>query len=181
MQEDTYRGDGLNLYAYCANNPVVYYDPSGYAKNLNCPQPTFAETDPDGNVIYYRTMSQEDYNHLVETGQLLGTTETSISPTLSFSQGYDGVTVQFTLKPETTFLLESIGVKQNSKFADQFYPDMPNTYKGWGKSNAQFKAEGNQFNIGLGTGTALNIFNDNIVSISTYNSATNSFTPISKN
>lgn len=30
MQEDTYRGDGLNLYAYCANNPVTYYDPSGY-------------------------------------------------------------------------------------------------------------------------------------------------------
>ena len=25
-----YRGDGLNLYAYCANNPVKYYDPSGY-------------------------------------------------------------------------------------------------------------------------------------------------------
>lgn len=30
-QEDTYRGDGLNLYAYCGNNPVVYYDPSGHA------------------------------------------------------------------------------------------------------------------------------------------------------
>lgn len=29
MQEDVYRGDGLNLYAYCANNPVMYYDPSG--------------------------------------------------------------------------------------------------------------------------------------------------------
>ncbi|OOM17516.1 tRNA nuclease WapA precursor [Clostridium saccharobutylicum] len=29
-QEDTYRGDGLNLYAYCGNNPVAYYDPSGY-------------------------------------------------------------------------------------------------------------------------------------------------------
>ena len=36
LQEDTYRGDGLNLYAYCANNPVVYYDPSGHVKN-NCP------------------------------------------------------------------------------------------------------------------------------------------------
>jgi len=30
MQEDVYQGDGLNLYAYCGNNPVAYYDPSGY-------------------------------------------------------------------------------------------------------------------------------------------------------
>ena len=30
MQEDAYRGDGLNLYAYCQNNPITYYDPSGY-------------------------------------------------------------------------------------------------------------------------------------------------------
>uniref|UniRef100_UPI000555A151 RHS repeat-associated core domain-containing protein n=1 Tax=Alkaliphilus transvaalensis TaxID=114628 RepID=UPI000555A151 len=29
-QEDTYRGDGLNLYSYCQNSPVMYYDPSGY-------------------------------------------------------------------------------------------------------------------------------------------------------
>ena len=36
MQEDVYQGDGLNLYAYCANNPVIYYDPSGFyrAKKL---------------------------------------------------------------------------------------------------------------------------------------------------
>ena len=32
-QEDVYRGDGLNLYVYCDNNPVIYYDPSGYACN----------------------------------------------------------------------------------------------------------------------------------------------------
>lgn len=34
-QEDTYRGDGLNLYAYCENNPVMYYDPSGYGCDDN--------------------------------------------------------------------------------------------------------------------------------------------------
>ena len=31
LQEDVCQGDGLNLYAYCRNNPVVYYDPSGYS------------------------------------------------------------------------------------------------------------------------------------------------------
>ncbi len=35
LQEDVYQGDGLNLYAYCRNNPVVYYDPSGYNEQSN--------------------------------------------------------------------------------------------------------------------------------------------------
>ena len=39
MQEAPYLGDGLNLYAYCANNPVKYYDPSGYVKL--CPDGKF--------------------------------------------------------------------------------------------------------------------------------------------
>jgi RHS repeat-associated protein len=40
LQEDTYRGDGLNLYAYCDNNPVMYYDPSGYAM-IRCVKEAF--------------------------------------------------------------------------------------------------------------------------------------------
>ncbi|WP_252238417.1 RHS repeat-associated core domain-containing protein [Clostridium sp. VAP51] len=36
-QEDVYRGDGLNLYAYCGNNPVAYYDPSGYVTKTYYP------------------------------------------------------------------------------------------------------------------------------------------------
>ena len=30
-QEDVIYNDGLNLYAYCNSNPVMYADPSGYA------------------------------------------------------------------------------------------------------------------------------------------------------
>ncbi len=44
-QEDTYRGDGLNLYAYCGNNPVMYYDPSGHNMKDYSTQPA-AEPEP---------------------------------------------------------------------------------------------------------------------------------------
>ena len=37
LQEDVYRGDGLNLYAYCENNPIVFYDPSGYKSSSFLP------------------------------------------------------------------------------------------------------------------------------------------------
>ena len=33
-QEDVIYNDGLNLYAYCSSNPVMYEDPSGYAANV---------------------------------------------------------------------------------------------------------------------------------------------------
>ena len=36
VSEDIYRADGLNLYAYCGNNPVGHYDPSGYSTTEQC-------------------------------------------------------------------------------------------------------------------------------------------------
>ena len=43
-QEDTYRGDGLSLYAYCRNNPVCYVNPSGHScKDLDGETPTVPE------------------------------------------------------------------------------------------------------------------------------------------
>ena len=58
LQEDVYQGDGLNLYAYCGNNPVRYYDPSGYSGsshvyNTECPEATLEDNnnviDPNKN------------------------------------------------------------------------------------------------------------------------------------
>ena len=43
LQEDEYQGDGLNLYAYCGNNPVRYYDPSGYSKKKTAVNRTICE------------------------------------------------------------------------------------------------------------------------------------------
>ncbi len=45
-QEDNYRGDGLNLYVYCGNNPVMYYDPEGHLRDefiYKNPERTMAE------------------------------------------------------------------------------------------------------------------------------------------
>lgn len=45
-----YDDDGLNLYAYCANNPVVYYEPSGYAECENADTQQKAKDTAAGNV-----------------------------------------------------------------------------------------------------------------------------------
>ena len=52
IQEDTYRGDGLNLYAYCGNNPVMYYDPSGHTKVTQpITEPEVPRTAGEGDFI----------------------------------------------------------------------------------------------------------------------------------
>jgi len=69
-QEDVYRGDGLNLYAYCQSNPVKYYDPSGYkaktginmCPNYGTPNKLY---DENGVRIPYGFDSVEDYNRFI--------------------------------------------------------------------------------------------------------------------
>ena len=52
-QEDTYYGDGLNLYTYCRNNPILNHDPTGHGTKENSPysrkeqQYIDAGADPD--------------------------------------------------------------------------------------------------------------------------------------
>ena len=53
LQEDVYRGDGLNLYVYCENNSVIYYDPSGYGKAPVVPFKKGQYNYPDINALNY--------------------------------------------------------------------------------------------------------------------------------
>ena len=183
-QEDTYYGDGLNLYQYCQANPVGYVDPSGH--NCGTTQSRYnsdEEQHPKANAaggytsatekgnsksgsaseVYYRTMSQADYDYLRMTGELPATNETFISPTYSFSSDYDGITVEFELRKGTTNSLLDIGVGNNADQAIRDYGVLPQVSKGWTENNAFFKGEGTQTNIGLGKGKALEIFNSNII------------------
>lgn len=58
LQEDTYWGDGLNLYEYCGDNPVTYCDPSGYV--ISCNDSQIAEQGSVTQVEYGSTdLSQQ--------------------------------------------------------------------------------------------------------------------------
>jgi hypothetical protein len=59
--------------------------------------------------------------------------------------------------------LEGIGVRNAAN--GHPYGNLPLVDKGWKANNAFFKVEGNQVNIGLGNGKALNVFNSNIKNI----------------
>ncbi len=59
MQEDAYQGDGLNLYAYCGNNPVVYYDPSGYEASNNHDGKKCVNTNNFGNTDEQSQIEQD--------------------------------------------------------------------------------------------------------------------------
>ena len=75
-QEDVYRGDGLNLYAYCGSNPVMYVDPSGYAKKCGTGSEGGSDTNPTFEV------SRKQYpNHvkMLENAQQKGHSLTNLT------------------------------------------------------------------------------------------------------
>ena len=72
MQEDVYQGDGLNLYAYCGNNPVVYDDPSGYKRKACPPQGKISESvDEGGSASKGHTATWElldEHGNVIDSG-----------------------------------------------------------------------------------------------------------------
>ena len=213
--------NGLNLYAYCNNDPVNYADPSGHlaffivtaiiGAALGLGITAAVDYIPDqefnlhwgwyvgagllgaaigagigmavsyyatgsiasstgkvmsglfGKTSFYRTMSADDYASLKSTGKMPHTKETFISPDAAYARKYNGVTVKFTVRNRTVNWLTKIGVRDTSALVSSTYPSMSVVSKGWTVANAFFKAECGIINIGLGAGTAWEIFNKGIL------------------
>ena len=70
-QEDVIYNDGLNLYAYCNSNPVMYSDPSGFAKQ--CDPKVGGEKDSKSGGKSYSLLPGEGdigtYRDLIKAGK----------------------------------------------------------------------------------------------------------------
>ena len=92
------------------------------------------------------------------------TGETTTSPNMTFSEGYEGILVQFKVKRGTIEKLENIGIAaRNNKMALKKHQNLKLDISPWNEKYARFKLEKGQVNIALGKGEALKIFNDNIL------------------
>ena len=105
MQEDVYQGDGLNLYAYCGNNPVVYDDPSGYASTSigkACPpQGKISESVDEsgtGTKDIYRAVSPEEFDDIFATGGFRARPDGRSFQAKEFGNSFDE-TLEFANKP----------------------------------------------------------------------------------
>jgi len=122
----------------------------------------------EGGEVFYRAIFPHNYSHLITTGRLAGTSETSTSPTISFSEDYDGVLVKYYLRHGTINQLVQYGRKaQYNDLITQQFGDMPIAQRGWANNYVCFKKEGGtsrpQVNIQLGIGPGISIFNDNLI------------------
>lgn len=100
MQEDAYWGDGLNLYAYCGNNPVMYYDPSSYGlKEYLDMIEVFGEDAVEywGKGLYSRykeRLHRTPTGQYKKTGQIKGSWEGDRGESLYISFDYSNVAIR---------------------------------------------------------------------------------------
>ena len=98
VQEDVYRGDGLNLYAYCKNNPVVYYDPSGYGEEKCDKVGGNDSKSGTGTKDIYRAVSPEEFDDIFATGGFRARPDGRSFQAKEFGNSFDE-TLEFANKP----------------------------------------------------------------------------------
>lgn len=126
----------------------------------------------EGGEVFYRTIFPHNYSDLMATGRLPGTSETSTSPTMSFSEGYSGILVKFYLRHGTIDQLKVIGRTDGHQDVAEQFGEMPLAHSGWINHYARFKREGGsspQVNIQLGSGPGVDVFNANLITFEKIN------------
>ena len=122
--------------------------------------------------VFYRTMSKEHYDELLKTNKMRATGETTTSPNMAFSEGYEGYLVKFKVKRGTIDELREIGVTDGNPLVERKFGKMPTAKDiggNWNQTHTRFKVETlrnsntKQINIALGRGKGLNQFNNNII------------------
>ena len=119
-QEDVYHGDGLNLYAYCGNNPVMYVDPSGYSEEDIPMYETAGEirAQNNGQVVVgreghsevYRVIRPDELNNLHKGIIPKDITNTSATPENH---------VEDARKYKTTYNSTSVNMAESRRQADK--------------------------------------------------------------
>jgi RHS repeat-associated protein len=202
-QEDIYRGDGLNLYAYCGNNPVAYYDPSGYVV-CESKKSAYKEYRKQGltateawnkvksegvsnteSEIFYRTISDKEYAKL-EKNNMLTKRETGASE-LKVTTESDYVLNDLSKRANqgkkynqsVMFELEPgtrdglVELGGTHVSAENRFPNLPPFKPGTGQVEVKLERNGVE-SFGLGTSEdGLNLFNNNIKSINVFDSTSN--------
>ena len=93
IQEDVIYNDGLNLYAYCSSNPVMYADPSGYVKVCK----------KDGEAANSDRISfDEALQQLEKSGLKPGQTVISKSRVMSIVENYDPIKANSSVYTDAT-------------------------------------------------------------------------------
>ena len=96
-QEDVYRGDGLNLYAYVKNNPVTWYDPLGLVAEETPGYYVYGLYDEGAAKPYYIGITNDTDRRAdehIDSGRLTGDDKTSmkiLDPDITYGEarGYE--------------------------------------------------------------------------------------------